>query len=123
MFGERRTLLTRSEILRVKTRALRRGVWFRALTKTDRACIDLAVLVVERVRSRLLQRILSSLIRKLEEIMKSRVQRLMHEVGGSMAKKLSKIANEWGNESAVRWAEDSGFIRYLTITYLNEASR
>jgi hypothetical protein len=25
----------------------------------------------------------------------------------------------WGNESAVRWAEDSGFKRYLTVTYMN----
>jgi hypothetical protein len=122
MIGEKRILLTRGEIIKVKTKALRRGVWFRALTKTDRACIDLAIIVVERVRSRLLLKVLFSLMKKLEEIMESHVHRLMREVGGSMAKKLSKIAGEWGNESAVRWAEDSGFIRYLTITYLNEAS-
>ena len=119
MIGEERTHLTRSEILKVKTKALRRGVWFRALTRTDRACIDLAIIVVERVRSSLLQRVLSSLIRKLEEIMESRVQRLMREVGGSMVQKLSAIAQEWGNESAHSWVNDSGFMQYLVITEIN----
>ena len=119
MFGEKRTLLTRSEMIKVKTRALRRGIWFRALTKTDRACIDLAIIVVERIRSRLLQKVLFSIIKKLDEIMESQIQRLMSEVGVNLAKKVGRIAQMWGNESAVRWAEDSGFIRYLTITYLN----
>jgi len=119
MFGEKRALLTRSEMIKVKTRALRRGIWFRALTKTERACIDLAIIVVERIRSRLLQKVLFSIIKKLDEIMESQIQRLMGEVGVNLAKKVGRIAQMWGNESAVRWAEDSGFIRYLTITYLN----
>ena len=119
MFGEKRTLLTRSEMIKVKTRALRRGIWFRALTKTDRACVDLAIIVVERIRSRLLQKVLFSIIKKLDEIMESQIHRLMSEVGVNLAKKVGRIAQMWGNESAVRWAEDSGFIRYLTITYLN----
>ena len=119
MFGEKRNLLTRSEMIKVKTRALRRGIWFRALTKTDRACIDLAIIVVERIRSRLLQKVLFSIIKKLDEIMESQIHRLMSEVGVNLAKKVGRIAQMWGNESAVRWAEDSGFIRYLTITYLN----
>ena len=41
---------------------------------------------------------------------------------GILAKKLSKIAGEWRKESAVRWAEDSNFTRFLTITYLNVTS-
>ena len=41
---------------------------------------------------------------------------------GILAKKLSKIAGDWGKESAVRWAEDSNFTRFLTIAYLNVTS-
>src|SRR3990170_1784876 len=116
MFGEKRALLTRGEMLKVKTKALRRGVWFRALAKTERACMDLAIIVVERVRSGLLQKVLFSLMKKLEESMESQVQRLMREVGCGMAKKLSEIAQKWGNKSAHNWAVDSGFMRYLTVT-------
>jgi len=119
MLSEKRTLLIRSEIIKVKTRSLRRGIWFRALTKVERACVDLAIKVVERVRSRLLQKVLDSIIKKLEEAMESQVQRLMREMGGSLASKVSQIALEWGNKSAIHWVTDSGFIQYLTITYMN----
>ena len=62
---------------------------------------------------------LFSVLKKLEESMESQVGCLMREVGGNLAKKLGRIAQAWGNGSAVNWAEDSGFIRYLTITYVN----
>jgi len=119
MLSEKRTPLIRSEIVRVKARAMRKGVWFRALTRVERACVDLAIKVVERVRSRLLQRVLSSVLNKLEEAMESQVRRLMREVGDNLVQNLSQIAQEWDNKSAVQWAKDSGFIQYLTITYMN----
>ena len=119
MFGEKRALLTRGEMLKVKTKALRRGVWFRALAKTERACMDLAIIVVERVRSGLLQKVLFSLMKKLEESMENQVQRLMREVGCGMAKKLSEIAQKWGNKSAHNWMRNPGFIRYLVIVEMN----
>jgi bifunctional DNA-binding transcriptional regulator/antitoxin component of YhaV-PrlF toxin-antitoxin module len=93
MFAEKRVPLVRNDIVRVK--------------------------VVERVRSRRLGEVLFSVLKKLEESIESQVGCLMREVGGNLAKKLSKIAQSWGNEFAVNWAEDSGFVRYLTITYMN----
>jgi len=119
MLSEKRIPLMRSEIIRIKARALRRGVWFRVLTRVERACIDLVIKVVERVRSCLLQKVLSSVLNKLEEAMESQVRRLMRKVGNNIAKEMSQIAQSWGNKSAVKWVEDSGFIQYLTITYMN----
>ena len=114
--------LSCKDIAKVKSRALRRGIWYSALTRMERACIDLVIKLVDKVHSRLLAKVLFSVMQKLEEAMEGEVSRLMREVGSSLAKKLSKIAGEWGNESAVRWAEDSNFIRHLTITYLNVTS-
>jgi len=85
----------------------------------ERACLDLAIIVVERVRSRLLQGLLSSALKKLEEAMESKVQRLMSEIGNDLATQLSQIAKCWGNKSATKWAKDAGFKQYLTITYMN----
>jgi len=119
MLGEKRNPLMRSEIIKVKTRALRRGVWYRVLTRAERACVDLAIIVVERVRSRLLQRVLFSVLSKLEEAMESQVRRLMREIGDGLALKVSQIAQEWGNKSAVKWAKDTSFVQFLTITYMN----
>jgi hypothetical protein len=122
MLNEKRIPLMRSEIIRIKARAIRRGVWFRVLTRLERACIDLTIKVVERIRSRLLRKVLSSILKKLEEAIESQVWRLMREIGCSLAQKLCQIAQEWGNKLAGQWAQDSSFIKYLTITYMNKPS-
>jgi len=114
--------LTRNDIIKIKTRALRKGVWYRVATRTERACIDLVIKVVERIRSRLLQNVVSSVLTKLEEAMESRVRRLIREVGSKLASRLSQIAQNWGNKSAVKWGGDSHFLQYLTITYMNEST-
>ena len=111
--------LSRIDVAKVKTRALRRGIWYSALTRMERACIDLVIKLVDKVHSQLLAKVLFSVMEKLEEAMEGKVSRLMREVGSSLAKKLSKIAGEWGNGSAVMWVEDSSFIRYLAITCMN----
>jgi len=114
--------LTRNELANLKTRALRRGVWYRVLTTVERACIDLVIKVVERVRSFLLKKMLSSILKKLEEAMESQVRCLMREIGGNLASKLGQIAQNWGNQSAWSWAKDTGFAQYLTINYMNAPS-
>jgi len=120
MLNEKRIPLMRSEMIKTKTRAIRKGVWFRVLTRVERACIDLAIKVVERVRSCLLRKVLSSILRKLEEAMESQVWHLMREIGCRLAQNLCQIAQGWGNKSAIHWVKDSGFIQYLTITYMNK---
>jgi hypothetical protein len=111
--------LTKEELTKIKVRAIRRGVWFRVLSKIERASMDLTIKVVKRVRSFLLARVLSSIVRKLLDAMESRVVRLMREVGRGLAQKLSRIAQSWGNKSANKWAADPGFIQYLTINCMN----
>jgi predicted ArsR family transcriptional regulator len=103
----------------MKTRALRKGVWYRALTRVERACIDLVIKVVEKIRSFLLKKMVSSILKKLEQAMESQIRRLMREIGQDLVLKLSQIAKKWGNRSASRWTEDAGFVQFLTITRIN----
>jgi hypothetical protein len=42
----------------------------------------------------------------------------MRTEGLSMAEKISKIGEAWGNRAAKSWAKDSGFMQYLTVTNL-----
>lgn len=111
--------LSRDELVRMRAKAIRRGVWFRTLTRSERAQVDLTIRVVQKVRSFLLARVLASLIKKLLEAMESMVVRMMRVVGSPLAEKLSQIAQNWGNASATRWAEDLGFIQYLTVMHIN----
>jgi 5-carboxymethyl-2-hydroxymuconate isomerase len=117
-----RISLTRAVLVKFKARALRRGIWYKAITRVERACLDLTIKVVNKVRSDRLKRTLSSILRKLTEAIESQVWRLMRNVGCNLALKLSQIAQNWGNESAAKWSRDLGFIRYLTITYGNKLS-
>ena len=116
---EKRGLFTRSEIVRVRAKAVRNGVWFRVLTRTERACMDLAVMVVERVRSCVLRKVLLSVLGKLEAALETPVQRLEREVGVGLALKLSLIAEKWGHRSASGWVKDARFTRFLAVSHLN----
>jgi hypothetical protein len=110
--------LTREALVKVKLKALRRGVWFRDLKHSERKLLDLTISVVQRVRSFLLAKIVSRLVDKLCEAMESRIFRLMRTEGRSLAQKISKIGEAWGNRAAKLWAKDKGFIQYLTISNL-----
>ena len=112
--------LGKNELAGIRARAMRRGVWFRVLTRAERGQMELTMRVVKRIRSFFLARVVTSIVEKLLDAMESRVSRLMREVGQSLARKLSGTAQEWGNGSAERWPRDSGFVQYLTIMHLNK---
>jgi len=112
-------LFSRSKLALIKRRAMRRKVWFKLLGRVERAIIDLTIKCVERVRSPKLTGIVATIVDKLANALKSRSKRLMEEVGCPLARKLSRIAQNWGSVSATRWAEDHDFIRYLTVMCMN----
>ncbi len=122
LFVRTKFRLGKNELARLKTRAMRRGVWFRILTRGERAQMELTMRIVKRIRSFFLARVVSSIVEKLLEAMESKVTRLMREVGPALAQKLSGIAQKWGNNSAVNWTADPVFTRYLTIMYMNTPS-
>jgi len=116
---ESRIPLTKVELSRIKIRAIRRGSWFKVLSRVERASIDLTLKVVRKVRSLLLAKMLTTIVKKLLDAMESKVARLMREVGCGFTQNLSRIAQKWGNKSAVHWTADSKFAQYLTIMYIN----
>jgi hypothetical protein len=106
-------------LAKLRVKALRRGVWYRVLTRAERAQMELTMRVVERIRSFVLAKVVAKIVVKLLEAMESKVVRLTREMGSVLAQKLSEIAQNWGNNSARNWTADPGFKRYLAVTYLN----
>jgi hypothetical protein len=121
--GVRSVPLTREALAKLRLKALRRGVWFRDLKHSERKLLSLTIRVVERVRSFVLARLVSRIVGKLCEVMESRIVRLMRTEGRSLAEKISKIGQAWGNRAARSWANDRGFIQYLTISNLSSFKR
>ena len=111
--------LTKSEIVKVRVKAIRRGIWFHVLTKAERAYIGLIIEVVDRVRSHFLAAVLTTIIEKLSNALQSRVVLNVIKIGYCLAQKLSRIAQNWGNASASQWVKNRGFVQYLAVSYIN----
>lgn len=115
-------MLSREKLVLVKRLAIRKRVWFRVLDGCERAIVSLTIRCVDIVRSARLAGILTSILEKLNEALKSGVERLMETAGRKLAQKIAAIAVSWGNLSAFEWAFDNGFVKFLTIMELNRAS-
>jgi len=85
----------------------------------ERGIVNLTIRCVEEVRSVKLAMIVTAIVDKLEEAVRSRVERLMETVGSSLARAIAEIAVSWGNVEAVKWASDRVFIRYVTVMEMN----
>ena len=111
--------LTREALAKLRLKAARRGCWFRDLKREERMLLDLTIRVVTKVHSFLLAKIVSRLVSKLCEAMESRIFRLMRTEGRSLAEKIASIGEAWGNRAAKFWANDRGFMQYLTVSNLS----
>ena len=112
--------LEKAQLLKLKLKAMRAGVWFKALPRIDRALFDLTMRVTGSVRSFILANSILAVVRKLEGVMESRFSRAVRKVGFPFARKLGLIARGWGNVAAEGWGSDVGFARYLAAMSLNE---
>ena len=111
--------LRTAQLFKLKLKAVRAGVWFKALPRIDRVLVDLSIRVAQSVRSAALAECLLSVARKLEMLLEGKVSRATREVGFSIANKLSMIAQGWGHENARSWGCDYGFAQYLAVMKLN----
>jgi hypothetical protein len=112
--------LSKAQLVRLRLRAVRAGVWFRALPRIDRVLVDLTIRVAGSVRSVTLARNILAVTRKLEGLLENRLLRAFRQVGVQLAKKLSTVAQKWGNLSAKNWASDVSFVNFLAVMHINE---
>ena len=114
-------VLSRQGLAKLRLRAIRRGVWFRDLKDVERKLLDLTIAVVRRIHSVRLANMISPIVRKLLDAVESKFSRLMRTQGRGFAEKLSRVAQGWGNKSAVRWASDLGFVEYLVVASVSSS--
>ncbi len=112
-------LLDRGTLVKLKLKAIRAGVWFRALPRIDRVLVDLTITVADSIRSPHLAKSLLSIVEKLGDVLESKLQRVVREFGFPIARKLSLLAKSWGNRAAWQWADEDGFARYWAVMKLN----
>jgi hypothetical protein len=104
-----------SFLAKVRSKAKRRRIWFRCLSKVERDILDLTIKYVEKPKSPRFIDMLAKIVVKVKASLMRPLQMLMARVGKPLARKLSMIARSWGNKDAEEWAEDESFARYLTV--------
>jgi len=109
-----------SLLLKLRRKALRRGLLYKVLNRAERAILNLVPKCVDKPRSPMLIDIVAKIIVKLKAALSSRVMRLRSQIGRPLAQKMSRIAQSWGYRRAREWAEDYGFIQYWTIIKMND---
>lgn len=105
--------------MKLKCKAIRAGVWFRALPRIDRVLVDLTIKVTENIHSGILAKSIFAVMGKLEVLMESSVLKSLRLIGRPLAEKISLTAQKLGNTSAKNWATDSSFVLFLAIMHTN----
>lgn len=111
--------LNRTQLVKLRLKAMRTGVWFRALPRIDRVLVDLTITVADSIRSIQLAKSLFAVVGKLEGLMESSVLKSLRLVGRPLAEKISVVGQTIGNASAREWATDSSFAFFLAVMYIN----
>lgn len=108
------------KLVEIRRKAMRRRIWFRVLDRGEQAIVSLTIRCVKKIQSPKLAQIVTNIVAKLRQAMKSSVKQIVETVGRSLAQKLSRIAQAWGNKCAILWAEDPSFIQFLAIMQINK---
>ncbi len=100
-------------------KALRRRVLYKALNHEDRGYLWLSMNFFDNIRSIDVGVILVKILAKLNEALKNSFTRLVETYGYSQARRLSRVAVEWGYNTAKEWATEPVYIKHLTNNELN----
>lgn len=111
--------LNSMQLKKFKFKALRAGIWFKALPRIDRVLVDLTIKVTENIRSSYLAKSLFDIISKLDRLLESSVLKSLRLIGRPLAEKISEVAQKWGNQAANKWADDSSFAFFLAVMHIN----
>ncbi len=100
--------ITREVLVALKTRGLRRRLWYCTLSRIERGLVDLTIRWVDKVRSGRLTETLMRILAKLARAMETGMGRVLGR-GRILATKASELAVAWGNSSAFYWRFEMAF--------------
>lgn len=112
-------MLTIQGLMKVRTRALRRGVWFKALSRIERSIVELTIRCVEKIHSDVLMKAVVTILDRLLETLEEDYLKRVERVGREIVEKICEIARLWGNPHAWTWKYDLRFVKFLGVNATN----
>src|SRR6266704_3856657 len=104
--------ITREVLIGIKTRGLRRRVWYWALDRMERGLVDLTIRWVDKVRSGRMTETLMRILEKLAQALETGMGRVLGR-GRVLALRASELAVEWGSGAAFYWRFEREFANAL----------
>jgi hypothetical protein len=104
--------ITREVLVGMKTRGLRRRLWYSTLSRMERGLVDLTIRWVDKVRSGLMTETLMRILAKLALAMETGMGRVLAR-GRILAARASELAVGWGNGAAFHWRSETAFANAL----------
>lgn len=105
--------------MKLRSKAVRKGVWYDALSKTERIIVELTIKCVETVKSPILTKAISKIVGKVVTRIEKDFLDKAQEIGRGLAKLMGRLAGEWGNKNGSNWETDEGFVNFLGVVAIN----
>jgi hypothetical protein len=83
------SMLNRAQLVKIKCKAIRAGVWFKALPRIDRVLVDLTIKVTETIHSKHLAKSIFAVLSKLEGLLVGRFSSSAGNIRRFLAEKIS----------------------------------
>ena len=96
----------------MKTRGLRKRVWYGALDRMERGLVDLTIRWVDKVRSGRMTETLMRILEKLAQALETGIGKVLAR-GRMLAVRASELAVGWGNNIAFSWRFEQAFCNAL----------
>lgn len=112
-------MTTRQDLAKIKARALRTRIWFKALSKVERAIVDLTMKCTQTIRSHVLMSTVTAIVNKILQSFEESFMTRAERIGQGIVEALCAIAEKWGNKSSSTWKRDVRFTIYLGVSALN----
>jgi hypothetical protein len=106
--------ITREVLVGLKTRGLRRRLWYSTLSRIERGLVDLTIRWVDKVRSGRLAETLLRILAKLVLALETGMGRVLGR-GRVLAMRASELAVGWGNSQAYVWRYDESYALALGL--------
>src|SRR3989454_11782299 len=106
--------ITREVLIGLKTRGLRRRLWYTTLDRMERGLVDLTIRWVDKVRSRRMTETLMRILEKLAQALQTGMGRILGR-GRILALRASSLAVGWGNSQAYAWRHDESYALALGL--------
>ena len=99
----------------LRQKALRKGIWFKALSSVERGLANLSIRYVKEPRNHRLIGALKDIVNKLTSAINMGFLYFLGLRGRHIAEERVEVAANWGNKRARLWMSDQGFWQFLGL--------